>query len=230
MQWYVYLITMSATVVLGWFAFELLGRPIRAFFGLRRKVLEQLLVLGNISLPKPRETVASSREIQEYNQAVRNVREAQRVFSDLGSQLLALGENEPAARNTLAATGLNLVAAGGGLIGLSAAYSRPDTDRAALRNQIEKALRLTDAAPATSRSMPTKGSLNRTARILPRGNLGKTAAFRGALHPRSFRRPSRMAEGENLEKTLLEFDPGCSRWREKIAAPAEHLGISRSGR
>jgi hypothetical protein len=146
MQWYVYLTTISATVVLGWLAFELLGRPIRAFFDLRRKVLEQMLVLGNIALPKPRETAVSSREIHEYNQAVRNAREAQRIFRDLGSQLLAFGENEPAARDALAAIGLNLVAAGGGLIGLSVAYSRTDTNRAGLRNQIEKALRLTNAA------------------------------------------------------------------------------------
>ena len=154
MQWYVFLITISATAVLGWVALELLGRPIRAFFELRRKVLEQLLVLGNIALPKPRETAVSSRDIREYDQAVRNVREAQRVFRDLGSQLLAFGENEPAARNALVAMGLNLVAAGSGLIGRSVAYSRTDTDRAGLRIQIERALRSTDAAPAASRQRP----------------------------------------------------------------------------
>jgi hypothetical protein len=151
MQWYVYLTTISATLVLGWVALELLGRPIRAFFELRRKVLEQMLVVENISLPKPRETVVSSREIREYDQAMRNVREAQRIFRELGSQLLAFGENEPAAGNAIAAIGLHPVAAGSGLIGLSVAYSRPNTDRAMLRNQIEKALRLTYAAPAVSR-------------------------------------------------------------------------------
>ena len=107
-------------------------------------------------MPNPRETAVSSREIREYNQAVRNVREAQRIFRDLGSQLLAFGENEPAARNALAAIGLNLVAAGGGLIRLSVAYSRLDADRAVLRNQIEKALRLTDAAPVASRKRPRR--------------------------------------------------------------------------
>jgi hypothetical protein len=156
MQWYVFLITISATAVLGWVALELLGRPIRAFFELRRKVLEQLHVLGNISLPKPRETAVSSREIHEYDQAVRNVRDARRIFRDLGSQLLAFGENEPATRNAVGLLGLNLVAAGSGLIKLSEAYSRPDTDRASLRNQIEKALRVTDAAPAASRQRPRR--------------------------------------------------------------------------
>ena len=145
-----YLITISATAVLGWFAFELLGRRIRAFLELRRKILEQMRVLGNISLPKPREMAVSSREIHEYDQAVRNVREAQRIFRNLGFRLLAFSENEPATRNAVGLLGLNLVAAGSGLIKLSEAYSRPDTDRAGLRNQIEKALRVTDAAPAAS--------------------------------------------------------------------------------
>jgi hypothetical protein len=151
MQWYVFLITITATAVLGWVGLEVLGRPIRAFLDLRRKVLDQMRVLGNISLPKPRETAVSSREIREYDQAVRNVRQAQRIFRDLGSRMLAFGENEPAARNVVGAMGFNLVEAGRGLIWLSAAYSLPGTDRAGLRTLIERALRLAEAVPAASR-------------------------------------------------------------------------------
>jgi hypothetical protein len=151
MQWHVCLISISASAVLGWFVFELLGRPIRAFFGLRRKILEQMRVLGNISLPKPREMAVSSRQIREYDQAVRNVREAQRAFRNLGFQLLAFGENEPATCNALGLLGFNLVAAGSELIKLSEAYPGPDTDRAGLQNQIKRALGVTDAVPAASR-------------------------------------------------------------------------------
>jgi hypothetical protein len=154
MQWYVYLITISATVVLGCVVLELLGRPIRALLALRRKVFEQMLVLGNLSLPKPREAAVSSRDIHEYDEAMRNVREAQRVFNELGSELLAFSENEAAACKAVAVLGLNLVAAGSGLVRLSVAYSRRDTDRVGLCNQIEKALRLTDAAPGASRQCP----------------------------------------------------------------------------
>jgi hypothetical protein len=150
MQWYVYLITISAAAVLGGFAFELLGRRIRAFLELRRKILEQMLALGNISLPKPREMAVTSREIREYDQAVRNVREAQRIFRNLGFRLLAFGENEPATRNALGLLGFNLVAAGSNLIKLSEAYPRPDTDRAGLQNQIRAALGVTDEAPVAS--------------------------------------------------------------------------------
>ncbi len=156
MQWYVYLTTIAATAVLGWFVFELLGRPIRAFFELRRKILEQVLVLGNMALPKPREMAVSSLEIREYGHAVRNVREAQRVFSNLGFRLLAFGENEPATRHALGLLGFNLVVAGSELIKLSEAYPRPDTDRAGLQNQIKRALGVTDAALAPTRRHPQR--------------------------------------------------------------------------
>ena len=156
MQWYVYLITLSASAVLGWFASELLGRPIRAFFELRRKILEQMRVLGNISLPKPREMAVSSRQILEYEQAMRNVREAQRIFRNLGFRLLAFVENEPAARNALGLLGFNLIAAGSELIKLSEVYPRPDTDRAGFQNQIRRALGVTYASLAASRQRPQR--------------------------------------------------------------------------
>jgi hypothetical protein len=150
MQWYVCLISVSASAVLGWFVFELLGRPIRTFFELRRKILVQMRVLGNTPLPKPREMAVSSRQIREYDQAVRNVRRAQRIFRNLGFRLLAFGENEPATRNVLGLLGFNLVAAGGELIGLSEAYPRPDSDRTHLQKQIKRALGVTDAVAAAS--------------------------------------------------------------------------------
>ena len=156
MQWYVYLITLSASAALGWFASELLGRPIRAFFELRRRILEQVRVLGNISPPKPREMAVSSQQIRDYDQAVRNVREAQRIFRNLGFRLLAFVENEPATRNVLGLLGFNLVAAGSELIKLSEVYPRPDTDRAGLQNQIRRALGVTDATPAASRQRPRR--------------------------------------------------------------------------
>ena len=154
MQWYVYLTTIAATAALGLFGYELMGRPIRAFFALRRKILAQMVVFKKTPVPKPRELASSSLEIREYDQAVAEVRTAQRIFRNLGFRLLAFGENEPAMTNALGLLGLNLVAAGSGLIKLSEAYSRPDTNRAGLRNQIKKALRATDAAPAASRQRP----------------------------------------------------------------------------
>jgi hypothetical protein len=112
---------------------------------LRRNVLEQMLVLESISLPKPRELSVSSREINEYNHAMRNVRKAQHTFRDLGSQLLAFVENEPAAYDALALAGLNVAEVGNRLIELSVSYCEPHIDSADLRRH-QEALRSTDAA------------------------------------------------------------------------------------
>jgi hypothetical protein len=146
MQWYVYLVTVFAMAVFGWLAFDFLGRPLQALLELRRKILQQTLVLGDITPPKPREQAVSSREINEYNQTMKNVRQAQRTFQYLASQLLAFAENETATCNALAAIGWNIVAAGSHLTDLSVGYSH--VNRADLCHQIKKALGSTDAAEA----------------------------------------------------------------------------------
>ena len=97
MQWYVYLLTVAATGAFGWFGLEFLGRPIRKFFDMRRLVRQQMLFLANVPAPRPRETCVTSKQIQRYDIDLKNVREVQRVFRDLGSQMLAFGENETAA-------------------------------------------------------------------------------------------------------------------------------------
>ena len=155
MQWYVYLTTIAATAVLGWFGYELLARPIRVFLALRRNVLGQMFVLKNIPLPRPRELAISSLEIRAYDRAVADVRTAQRIFRNLGFQLLAFGENEPITRNALGLLGFNLVAAGSELIRLSEAYPRPDTDRAGLQNRIANALGVMNADPVAPGQRPS---------------------------------------------------------------------------
>jgi len=140
MQWYVFLIAILASVLVTWVTLEVLSRPIRALIDLRRKALQQIVTFGSLSLPKPRETAVCSREIREYDQAITNVREAQRILHDLGSQLLAFSENEPAIRIAVGLFGLNIVAAGGTLIDLSESYSKPGADRARLRSEIREAL------------------------------------------------------------------------------------------
>jgi hypothetical protein len=86
MQWYVYLLTVAATAAFAWFGLEFLGRPVRNFFGLRRLVRHQMLFLANVPAPQPRETCVTSEQIQRYDIDLKNVREAQRILRDLGSQ------------------------------------------------------------------------------------------------------------------------------------------------
>jgi hypothetical protein len=151
MQWYVYLITIPTAVFLVQIAVELVGRPIGKIARLRRSALERILSFRNISLPRPRELAISSRQIREYDDAVKNVRAAQRAFRDLGTQLLAFSENEPAIRKVMASFGVNIVHAGHELINLSEIYSLAKTDNDELRRGIENAFDAIGAALAASR-------------------------------------------------------------------------------
>jgi hypothetical protein len=153
MQWYVNLVTIAAAGALGWIVLEVLGKPIRAFFDLRDQVRAQLLLLANVSRPKPRETISTSLEMQQYDAALKAGREAQRILRDLGSQLLAFSENEIAACNGIAPFGFDPVAAGRGLIALSNTYDRYWAGRADFRNNIEKALRFKARGGSVRREM-----------------------------------------------------------------------------
>jgi hypothetical protein len=151
MQWYVYLVTVSALAFWCQIAVELISRPARTVLRLRRMALEWMLAFCKTSLPKPRELAMSSLQIREYSQAVRNVAEAQRIFRDLGVQLLAIGESEPAVRMVMGLLGLNLDLAGQKLIGLSEVYAKATTDSEELRREIATAVLETRAALAVSR-------------------------------------------------------------------------------
>ena len=152
MQWYVNLVTIAAAGALGWIVLEFLGKPIRAFFDLRDQVRAQLLLLANVAPPKPRETISTSLEIQQYDMALKAGREAQRILRDLGSQMLAFSESEIAACNGIATFGFDAAAAGRGLIALSNTYHRNRTDRADFTSKIEEALRFKARGGGTARN------------------------------------------------------------------------------
>jgi hypothetical protein len=153
MEWYVNLVTIAGAGALGWIVLEFLGKPVRAFFDLRDQVRAQLLLLANVAPPKPRETISSSLEIQQYDVALKARREAQRRLRDLGSQMLAFSENEIAACNGIALFGFDAVAAGRDLIALSNTYDRYWAGRADFRNKIEKALRFKARTGSARREM-----------------------------------------------------------------------------
>lgn len=143
MQWYVYLMTASALVVFSWSSLILFGRPVQLLFDLRREVFAQLLLFRNSATPKPREKAVTSRQIREYDEAVRKLRDAERIFHDLGSQLLAFHESEPTFCAMIRLVGLDIVAAGNRLNDLAETYSRPGPERAGLRHEVENALCVT---------------------------------------------------------------------------------------
>ena len=140
MQWYVIIISVATTGAFGWFALELIGRPIRSFFDLRRSVRHQMLSLANVPTP-PRETCVTSEQIRQYDTDLRNAREAQRILRDLASQMLAFAESERAACIAIRPFGFDPSSAGSGLIGLSNTLDRHGTDRTGFRKNVERALR-----------------------------------------------------------------------------------------
>lgn len=131
-QWYVYPLATFAAVFLGLLCFEMFGRPLRIVLSLRHRALERMISFETIALPRPREFAVSSQAIHAYDLAVRNVREAQDAFHDLGSQFLALSESEPQFWIVLRFFGFNIALAGHALKNLSQAYAKamPDSDEA----------------------------------------------------------------------------------------------------
>ena len=180
MQWYVFLIAMIAAAFLGQVAVELVGRPMRSAFRLRRNALRRMQSFETMRLPKPRELATSSQAIRDYDQAVRYVREAQAIFRDLGDQLIALSEREPAIRILTGLLGLNIVVAGHELINLSEIYAAATIDSDAMRHQLEKAHHATRTALAAS-PRRSRNSLIKI-RIEPMN-------LRDAGYPRDRRRP-----------------------------------------
>ena len=151
MQWYVYLVTVSALAFWGRIAVEFVSRPIRTIFRLRRRSLAWMLAFCKTSLPQPRELAVSSLQIRAYDEAVRNVTQAQRVFRDLGVQLLAIGESDPAVRKMLVFFGLDIDRAGEKLINLSEIYAKATIDSEELRRELATAILDARSALAVSR-------------------------------------------------------------------------------
>jgi hypothetical protein len=151
MQWYVYLITISAAAFLIQSAFELVKSPTQTVLRVRRLSIERMIAFGKTSLPQPRELAISSMEIRDYDQAIRNAREAECTFRDLGSRLLALSESEPAIRTVMGMFGLDIFAAGQALINLSEVFARAKTDSEELRHEIAKTARKISTALAVAR-------------------------------------------------------------------------------
>ena len=160
MQWYVYLITISAVVFLGRVSVELIGRPMRTILRLRHVALERMLAFRNIQLPGPRELAVSSSEIRKYDQASQNVRQAGRTFAALGVQLLAFGESEPTVCILMTLCGLDVLLAGHELINLADSYAAAKIDSDEHRRAIKEAHQATTIALAASRRLSGDGLIS----------------------------------------------------------------------
>jgi hypothetical protein len=142
MLWYVIFISVATAGAFGWFALELVGRPVRKFFDLRRSVQHHMLSLADVPTPQARETCITSEQIRKYDRDLKNAREAQRVLRDLASRMLAFAESERAACIAVRPFGFDASAAGSDLTKLANALDRHGPERARFQGDVEKALRL----------------------------------------------------------------------------------------
>ena len=141
MQWYVIFISVATTGAFAWFALELVGRPVRKFFYLRRSVRQQMLSLADVPTPQARETCVTSEQIRQYDKDLKTAREAQGILRDLASRMLAFAESERAACVAIKPFGFDPSAAGNDLIKLSNALDRHGPERARFHKNVETALR-----------------------------------------------------------------------------------------
>lgn len=146
MHWYVYPLAAFASVFLGHFLVDQVGQPIRSVLRLRRIALERMVLFRKVALPRPRELATTSQAIHEHELAVRNLRGALAAFYNLGTRLLAIGENEPAVRILMSLLGLDVVQAGRALIALSQTCAMAGIDSDENRRAIGRALHATGIA------------------------------------------------------------------------------------
>jgi len=146
MHWYVYPLAAFASVFLGHFLVDQVGQPIRSVLRLRRIALERMTHFRKAALPRPRELATTSQAIHQHELAVRNLRGALAAFYNLGTRLLAIGENEPAVRILMGLLGLNVVQAGRALIALSRTCAMAGIDSDENRRAIGRALHTTTIA------------------------------------------------------------------------------------
>jgi hypothetical protein len=193
MHWYVYPLAAFASVFLGHFLVDQIGRPIRSVLRLRRIALERTMLFRKFALPRPRELATSSQAIHEHDLAVRNLRRKLVAFHDLGMRLLAIGESEPAVRILMGLLGFNFVLAGRALIALSRTCAMAGIDSDENRRTIGRALHATRIALGASRPRSRDELFN--IRLEPmylrdvhnRGSLhGRPLAPRPAGHLRQF--------------------------------------------
>ena len=141
MQWYVIFISVATTGAFAWFALELVGRPVRKFFDLRRSVQHQLVALADVPTPQARETCVTSEQIRQYDRDLKKAREAQGILRDLASQMLAFAESERAACIAIRPLGFDPSSAGSSLIKLAHALDRHGPERASFHKNVERSLR-----------------------------------------------------------------------------------------
>jgi hypothetical protein len=128
---------------IGWFALEFVGRPIRSFFDLRRETRRQMFFLANVPPVKFVDDHIRAAE-PEHQRSIAAIRNVEKTFRDLGTQLIAFGESEWPASRLIKLAGFDAIAAGRALIGFSNNANAYGAEKADFRMRVGEALRFKD--------------------------------------------------------------------------------------
>jgi hypothetical protein len=128
--------------VIGYILASFVGSPVRRLFDLSNEVRRQMHYRANVTVPKREPLLGADDGVVEFQQKQERLEEAQKVFRDLGAQLIPFGETERLACFVLRMFRIDPELAGRGLIGLSNELPTYSVARGAFRRQIEEALRI----------------------------------------------------------------------------------------
>jgi hypothetical protein len=121
---------------LGWVSLEFVGRPVRGFYDLRRKIKTQMLRFENF---QPSLYDVDIYGVETPPQAA--FRKARTILSDLSDDLISFGQSEWLAAYFVRRLGFDPVTAGLRLAVLAEELGTVHEDRAANYRAVDKALR-----------------------------------------------------------------------------------------
>jgi hypothetical protein len=120
---------------LGWVSLEFVGRPVRGFYDLRRKIKTQMLRFENLQPSLRDDGIAGETPTQAA------FRKARTTLADLSDELISFGQSEWLAAYFVRRLGFDPVTAGRRLAVLAEELGTLHEDRAANYRAVDKALR-----------------------------------------------------------------------------------------
>jgi hypothetical protein len=119
---------------IGWTALEFLGRPLRSFFDLRRRIREHMLNF-EVAMARPPYFPGDDSSHKRHSE-LRRMDEAISALRGLSAELVAFGDSEPVAAPVLRCLGFRPALAGRALSDFTAKRSSPKA------REVMQALRL----------------------------------------------------------------------------------------
>jgi hypothetical protein len=141
-SWATPVVLGALSMLIGWVGLEFVGKPVRAFFDIKKDCLEILTLYGNVG---PRGVYLHDDHLQPVNAQIvakeHRLKEAEDAFRKCGSKLQAFANTERLAVIALRRLGYQPLDAGRGFVGLSNSIGEHGQTRSENRKLIERSLK-----------------------------------------------------------------------------------------